>query len=183
MAEVFDNIVLSGLTGSLGGKLVLRRGRRGQTIVSKMPVFAPNREFTAAQKAHQQAFREATAYAKSARRENVYLARAEKTGQTPYNVAVADWFNKPQITALDVTGWNGQTGQTIRIKAIDDVRISRVSVVITDGNGTVFEQGNAQPGDASWWTYITTAPANGNRRLEITALDLPGNKAQTTWQN
>src|SRR3989337_1546981 len=183
MSQVFDNIVLSGLTGSLGGKLVLRRGRRGQPIVSAKPVFAPNREFTAAQKEHQQAFREATAYAKSARRENVYLARAEKTGQTPYNVAVADWFNKPQITALDVTGWKGQTGQTIRIKAIDDVRISRVSVVITDGNGLVFEQGNAQPGDASWWTYITTAQANGNRRLDVTALDLPGNKAQTTWQN
>jgi hypothetical protein len=54
---------------------------------------------------------------------------------------------------------------------MDDVRISRVFVVITDGNGTVFEQGNAQPGDASCWTYTTTA------------LDMPGNKAQTTWQN
>ena len=132
MAEVFDNIVLSGLRGSLGGKLVLRRGRRGQTIVSNMPVFAPNREFSAAQKEHQQAFREATAYAKSARRENVYLARAEKTGQTPYNVAVADWFNKPQITALDVSGWNGQAGQPIRIRTTDDIHVTQVSVVISD---------------------------------------------------
>jgi hypothetical protein len=66
---------------------------------------------------------------------------------------------------------------------MDDVRISRVFVVITDGNGTVFEQGNAQPGDASCWTYVTTVPTNGNRRLEVTALDMPGNKAQTSWQN
>jgi hypothetical protein len=183
MAEVFDNIVLSGLRGSLGGKLVLRRGRRGQTIVSAKPVFAPNREFSAAQKAHQQAFREATTYAKSARRENVYLARAEKTGQTPYNVAVADWFNKPEILELDVSGWNGQAGKPIRIKAIDDVQVTRVSIVVTDGNGTVCEQGNAQPDDAAWWTYMTTRSANGNRYLEVTALDLPGNKAQTTWQN
>jgi hypothetical protein len=43
MAKVFDNIVLSGLTGSLGDKLVLRRGRRGQTIGSKKPVFAAYR--------------------------------------------------------------------------------------------------------------------------------------------
>ena len=63
------------------------------------------------------------------------------------------------------------------------MQISRVSIVITDGNGTVFEQGNAQPGDASWWTYITTVPTNGNRHLEVTALDLLGNKAKTSWQN
>jgi hypothetical protein len=75
MAQVFDNIVLSGLTGSLGGKLVLRRGRRGQTIVSKKPVFAPDRAFSAAQKAHQQAFREAAAYAKATKNEQVYLER------------------------------------------------------------------------------------------------------------
>jgi accessory colonization factor AcfC len=91
-----------------------------------MPVFAPNREFSAAQKAHQQAFRQAAAYAKAAKNEPIYLEKAEKTGQAPYNLALRDWFNKPQITALDVTGWNGQAGQPIRIKAIDDVRISRV---------------------------------------------------------
>ena len=108
MAKVFDNIVLSGLTGSLGDQLVLRRGRRGQTIVSKKPVFAPDREFSAAQKEHQQAFREAAAYAKAAKNEHVYLEKAEKTGQAPYNLAVQDWFNKPQITALDVTGGMGR---------------------------------------------------------------------------
>ena len=183
MAKVFNNIVLSGLTGSLGDKLVLRRGRRGQTIVSKKPVFAPDREFSAAQKEHQQAFREAAAYAKAAKNKQVYLEKAEKTGQAPYNLAVRDWFNKPQIKALDVTGWNGQAGQAILIKAVDDVQISRVSVVITDGNGTVFEQGNAQPGEASWWIYVTTVPTNGNRHLEVTAMDLPGNKASTTWQH
>ncbi|HEX9838552.1 MAG TPA: hypothetical protein VGA72_04365 [Anaerolineales bacterium] len=74
-------------------------------------------------------------------------------------------------------------GKRSSSRHIDDVQISRVSIVITDGNGTVFEQGNAQPGDASWWTYITTVPTNGNRHLEVTALDLLGNKAKTSWQN
>ena len=183
MAEVFDNIVLSGLRGSLGGKLVLRRGRRGQTIVSKMPVFAPNREFSAAQKAHQQAFREAAAYAKAAKNEPIYLEKAEKTGQAPYNLAVRDWFNKPQITALDVTGWNGQAGQPIRIRTTDDIQVTQVSVVISDGDGTVLEQGKALPMDTAWWSYVTTAHANGSRRLLVTAQDRPGHKAQTAWQN
>jgi hypothetical protein len=96
---------------------------------------------------------------------------------------VADWFHKPQITELDISRWNGAAGQQILIKVVDDVRVSRVSVVITDGNGTVIEEGNAQPGEASWWTYITTVPTNGNRHLKVTALDLPGNEASTTWQN
>ena len=89
----------------------------------------------------------------------------------------------PPRKAVKIKRLNGQAGQPVRIKAIDDVQISRVSVVITDGNGTVLEQGNAQPGDASWCTYVTTVPTNGNCRLEVTALDMPGNKAQTTWQN
>lgn len=183
MAKVFNNIVLSGLTGSLGDKLVLRRGRRGQTIVSKKPAFAPDREFTPAQRTHQAAFREAAAYAKSVKDEELYLTKAKQTGQTSYNLAVADWFHKPQVTELDVSGWNGQSGQLIHIRALDDVQITRVSVVITDGNGTLFEQGNAQPGKVSCWTYVTTAQANGIRRLQVIAFDRPGHTAHITWQN
>src|SRR4026209_1772739 len=174
MAKVFINIVLSGLTGSLGDKLVLRRGRRGQTIVSKKPAFAPDREFTPAQRTHQAAFREAAAYAKSVKDEELYLTKAKQTGQTSYNLALADWFHKPQVTELDVSGWNGQAGQLIHIRAPDDVKITRVSVMITEGNGTLFEQGNAQPGKVSCWTYVTTAQANGIRRLQVIAFDRPG---------
>jgi hypothetical protein len=111
------------------------------------------------------------------------LEKKKGTAKSAYNVAFADCYHKPQIKALDVTSWNGQAGQAILIKAIDDVQVMRVSVVITAGNGTVYEQGNAQPGDASWWTYITTVPTNGNRHREVTALDLPGNKAKTSWQD
>jgi hypothetical protein len=97
--------------------------------------------------------------------------------------AFADWYKKPQIKKLDVTAWNGQTGQAIRIQALDDVQVTQVSIVITGENGTVFEQGYAQPDYAGWWTYMTTKSANGTRRLQITAVDMPGNKAEHTWQN
>jgi hypothetical protein len=55
--------------------------------------------------------------------------------------------------------------------------------MITDGNGTVLEQGNASQDAGQWWIYVTTVPTNGSRRLKITAHDRPGNEAQTTWQN
>jgi hypothetical protein len=44
------------------------------------------------------------------------------------------------------------------------------------------QQGNNQQTDAALWMYLTAAQANGSR-LHTTALDAPGHKAQTTWQN
>jgi len=55
--------------------------------------------------------------------------------------------------------------------------------VFSDGDGTVLEQGKALPMDTAWWSYMTTAHANGSRRLLVTAQDRPGHKAQTAWQN
>jgi len=60
MAEVFNNIFVRGLTGAVGDQFVIRRTRSGKTIIANKPRFDENREFTPAQKAHQNAFREAT---------------------------------------------------------------------------------------------------------------------------
>ena len=183
MAKIANNIITEGLSGTLGGRLVFRSGKNGQTIVAAKRASDPDREYNAAQLAQQDAFRQAAAYAKAARVETVYVTKAEGTTKSAYNVAMADWFNKPKIVELDVTGWNGQAGQPINIKAMDDVQVTRVSVMILDGNGTVVEQGQASPDEGIWWTYVTKAPANGNRYLQVTAYDRPGNTAQTSWQN
>jgi hypothetical protein len=183
MAKIANNIITEGLSGSLGGRLVFRNGKAGQTIVAVKRRSDPDQEFNPAQLAHQEAFRQAAAYAKVARVEEVYVAKAEGTTKSAYNVAMADWFNKPQIPELDLNDWNGQAGQSIRVKATDDVQVTRVSVMITDGNGTLLEQGNASQDEGQWWVYVTTVPTNGSRRLKITAHDRPGNTAQTTWQN
>jgi len=183
MAKVANNIITEGLSGTLGGRLVFRNGKTGQTIVAAKRASAPDRVFNASQQAHQEAFRQAAAYAKVARVEDVYVTKAEGTTKSAYNVAVADWFNKPQIPEIDVKDWNGQAGQPIRVKATDDVQVIRVSVVISDGNGTVLEQGNASQDEGQWWTYVTTGQTNGSRSLKITAQDRPGHTAQTSWQN
>ncbi|HET9587630.1 MAG TPA: hypothetical protein VFO91_02470 [Anaerolineales bacterium] len=183
MARNRNNILIRGLTGSLGDQFVIRQDKAGRTIVANKPEFDENHEFSERQKANQEAFREAAAYAKRAQGETVYIDKARGTPRSPYNVAFADWYNKPQIKNLDLADWNGGAGQPIRIKAIDDVQVTRVYIVISDGNGTVFEQGNAQPDEASWWTYRTTQATNGSRRLQIAAYDKAGNKVETTWQN
>ena len=103
------------------------------TIVSVKPAFDPNHSFTDEQKEVQENFREAAAYAKSAQGEPVvYAQKADGTPQTPYNVAVADWFHALEILELDASAWDGEAGQVIRVKAVDDVQVTQVTGVITE---------------------------------------------------
>ena len=178
MAEVFNNIFVRGLTGAVGDQFVIRRTRSGKTIIANKPRFDKNREFSPSQKAHQNAFREAARYAKAAQTQPFYIEKAKAANSTSYNMAVADWFGKPEILALDASGWTGEIGQTIRIEAQDDTKVTRVTVVIHN-NGTILEQGEAVrcATDVSLWTYVTTTqvtPAQGIL-LDANAYDLPGN--------
>jgi hypothetical protein len=180
MAKVRNNMLVRGLSGAVGEQFVIRKDKAGRTIVGNMPEFDENREFSEAQVAHQEDFKEAAAYGKGAKGQDVYVAKAEGTPMTPYNVAVADWFHEPEIKDIDLSGWNGQAGQTIRIEAVDDVQVKQVTVVITDETGTVLEQGAAVQADSLWWTYTTTKAASGTPKVIASAQDLPGHIAQMT---
>jgi len=180
MAKVRNNIVVKGLSGSLGDQLVIRLDKAGRTIVSVKPAFDENRQFTEAQQAQQEAFRNAAAYAKTAKGEDVYVEKAEGTPMNAFNVAMADWLHAPEILDVDLSAWNGQAGQVIRIKAMDDVKVKGVSVVITDANGVLLEQGEAAQADGLWWTYTTTQPASGNPKVIASAEDLAGRITRMT---
>src|SRR5215212_2392755 len=119
LARIFNNIFVRGLTGSVGDQFVIRKTRYGQTIIANKPMFDENREFTEAQLAHHEAFRQATTYAKIAKTQPLYVELAKGTGASGYNIAVEDWFGQPQVLEIDANSWNGEVGQTIRVKAID----------------------------------------------------------------
>ena len=183
MAKVRNNIVIKGLSGSLGDQLVLKQDKAGRTIVSVKPDFDPNHEFSAAQKEVQEHFREATAYAKTAKTNEVYVAKADGAAHSAYNVAVADWFHAPEVLELDASAWDGQAEQVIRIKAMDDVQVTAVSVVITTAADVVVEQGQAIQADGLWWEYTTSADftAPGQPKVIVTARDLPGHIDEFQW--
>ncbi len=181
MAKVRNNIVIKGLSGSLGDQLVIKQDKGGRTIVAVKPEFDENHVFTEAQKEVQENFREATAYAKAAKTNEVYTSKAEGTARSSYNVAVADWFHAPEILELDASAWNGSAGQIIRVKVMDDVQVTQVNVVITDSVGAVSEQGQAVLSDGLWWNYTTMTSAPENPRIVATARDLPGHIAQFNW--
>ena len=171
MAKVRDNLILEGLSGSLGKHLMLRRLRDGRTILCVKPDFS-NRKFSDGQLSHQQRFQEAAAYArKAAKDEPLYAELAAGTMKSAYNVALSDWFHPPVIRTVE------RTGNTIRIQASDDVRVTRVWVMVLNGEQTL-EQGEAVPvpvgGD--WWEVAVQA---GGDRLIVKAQDLPGNVTET----
>ena len=178
MAKVRKNIFVQGLSGSLGKQLVLKQGRNG-TIVSKYPEFDENRTFTEAQVNRQNKFREAVAYAKNAKGLEIYIEKAKLSNRLPYHVAISDFSNPPEIREVDVSAWNGQAGQVIRIMAVDDVLVTQVHVSIMDDAGTVYEEGAAVQDDDVWWHYVTTTMAKHSAHVIVKVRDLPGNV--TEW--
>ena len=130
--------------------------------------------------ARQQAFREAAAYAKTQKRNPIYIEKAQGTGKCSYNVAIADWLHPPEILEVDLNGWSGEAGQVLRIRAQDNVQVKQVVVAITDEVDNILEQGEAVEVGALWWEYSTTAAASGNANVIVRALDLPGRVTERT---
>jgi hypothetical protein len=181
MAKTFNNIFIRGLSNSLADQFVIRKARSGKTIIANKPVLDENREFTEKQNTLQAAFREATTYAQFAKNQRVYTEMAKGTGSTAYNIAVSDWFGAPKVLEINVDHWTGEIGQTIRVKARDNVKVARVMVEIRDAQENVLESGEAvrsKPGSA-WWHYTTQALVTMTPFpiVEATAQDLPGNTA------
>ena len=168
------------LRAMVADRWVIRHGKAGRPILSRKPVFAEDREFTPAQKEQHGRFREAALFAKSAiGKEVIYTVMAAGTARTAFNVAIADWFHPPEIEMIDLSGWTGCPGESIRIRALDDVMVRRVTVIIADGEDRVIEQGEAaQEEDDSWWVYTTTKAATGSSRVIAMAEDLPGHVTQ-----
>ncbi|HTP08517.1 MAG TPA: hypothetical protein VMP08_09720 [Anaerolineae bacterium] len=173
MAKVRQNALLEELSGSIGD-LVLKRARSGTMYVARKPRFPDNRQFSPAQLTHQQRFKAATAYAKqAAKTEPLYVALARKTGQPAYNVALGDYLHPPKIVAVE------QVGETIRIRAEDQVKVMRVSVALLDAEGHILAEGEATPDALNWWWAFTAGHVMA-ARVRVWAYDLPGNK--TTWE-
>ena len=179
MAKLYKNILVLGLKGALSDPFVNRKTRPGKTIIANKPMFDDNREYTETQKTHEAAIREATTYANFAKTQKVYINKAKGTGTTAYYIAIADWFSGPKVREINVDRWTGEIGQTIRVKARDNVMVARVSVVIRDAEDNVLEMGEAVQSEAgsAWWNYTTKSrvPMTPFPSVEAIAQDLPGN--------
>ena len=186
MAKIGDNIVTTGFSGKLGNLLVFRN-RGGKTIVSKAPQ-KKEQEPSEVQEQHQLRFQEAILYAKAAiadpAQKEAYKASAEK-GQSAYNVAVADFLNAPKINEINLSQYTGQPDSYIQVRAVDDFKVTEVSVTILNSDGSEVEHGMAelQPGSV-WWKYTATTVNESlvGDKIIVRVSDIPGNLTEKDQQ-
>ena len=180
MAKSKHNVVTHGLSGKIGDLLVFRQ-RHGQTVVSKMP--QSEAKVSEKQAEHRARFQQAVFYGKAAvaspELASLYKAAAKK-GLTPFNVAVADFLNAPDIVHVDLSKYEGNPGDTILVDATDDFAVESVTVKIVNENGVV-EEGAATRGVGYRWTYTATQnnEDTATSRITVAATDLPGNVTES----
>jgi len=178
MAYIRNNIFISGVAGTLGGKMTLRV-RKGKTVrsVKRGPNSTPP---TDEQLAVRDKFIEAAAYARNAILDPLVkaaYAKAAKRGQTAYNAAFKDAYQAPKITKVDTRSYKGAIGDTIAISTHDVLPPVSVKVSIRSQAGDTLESGEALL-DKHYWIYAATAAnaALPGTRVVVEATNRPGNK-------
>jgi hypothetical protein len=178
MANLYDNISIFVLPSTSADGVLNPKTSLGKTILASKPMFDDAQKYSET-KTHQAAIREATTYANFFHTQKVYINKARGTGVTGYYTAFADWFCAPKVLEIDVDDWTGKIGQTIRVKARDNVRVARVSVVIRDMEENVLEMGEAVQAEAgsAWWNYTTKSVVKMTPFpiVEVIAQDLASN--------
>lgn len=180
MARIYKNIFIHGLTDVFGNRPESYKTHSGKTILIGKALFDDNWKYMEIQKSDPAAIREAVTYADFARTQEAYLNRELVTGVSAYYIAIVDWFSEPNVLEINVDAWNGKPGQTIRVKARDNVGVTGVTVVIRDTKDNVLESGEAVQSTARnpWWKYTTKSYVKMEPFpiVEVSARDLAGNQ-------
>ena len=180
MAESKKNIATEGLSGRVGNFIFRRRKSDDKIFVARRPV-ASEGEPTEAQVNIRRKFQRGIIYGKSAMANPVtkalYAAKATG-GRSAFNVAVADYFNAPQIEQINMDKYSGAVGSTITITVTDDFVVSSVHVKVENMDGTLVEEGEAVQGITGIdWVYTATVENENlsGDKITVTAYDMPGN--------
>jgi hypothetical protein len=182
MGESKNNLATEGLSGQVGNLVFRRRKGDGKVFVSAHPSPREGAPSDAQLKVNSK-FQEAVIYGKSVVADPALKALySEKAtpGQSAYNIAVADYFSAPDIREVDLGAYSGIVGSTIKIKVVDDFKVTKVKVQIAGVDGTLVEEGEAVlQADGLYWIYTATqkndVPAGD--KITVTAWDMPNNIA------
>jgi hypothetical protein len=105
-------------------------------------------------------------------------AKKATAGQSAFNVAVADFFNAPNIQEIDISAYTGQVGSLIRVRATDDFNVADVFVHITNADGSLVEEGAALlQSNGVDWVYTATKQNDSfaGDKITVTVTDIPRN--------
>lgn len=179
MGEVINNDYTKGTSGRTGDTFVYRY-RKGRTFIAKRPV-SRDKTYSEEQLETQARFSDAITYAKTALTDPVIkqiYAGKVKGLQSAYNVAMANFYEIPQVKQIDLDQYDGSIGSRILVKAVDKCKVTKVTVVIKTSAGVTLEQGDAvAQADGLNWLYTTTTLNSTPAGCTVTAIayNLPGN--------
>lgn len=182
MANVKLNPILERIRGQVGD-LVFKR-YEDRTILSRK-ADPSGRPPSPAQAAHRERFKQAALYGRMVLADpdarTFYEGEAEERHVPLFSLTIADFFNAPEITEVDVSAYHGAKDDPIGITATDDVEVARVEVTITTADGTAVEAGEAVREDGHWRYTATKAVAPGTDvRIGVRAFDRPGGVGETS---
>ncbi|WP_293298542.1 hypothetical protein [Pedobacter sp. UBA4863] len=178
MARSTNNVVMKGVSGTIGKMLVFRTNAADKTIIARRPKQS-NKPLTVGQLEVRERFTEAAYYAKSAIGNPVlkeqYQAKA-RPGQSAYNIAFADYLKAPALRKVMADEYMGQIGDKLTFRIIDNFKLQSVNVRILDEDNNVIEQGAVTPLENGLdWQYTATVanPTVLGTNLEVTVKDTP----------
>lgn len=186
MAKSENNEVMFGARGKIGNLVVFKNFGSNQTVISKRPRRPENLVYTEKQILVKQKFREAVLYAKGVLSTPDLMAIYQpftKPGISVYNLALADYCKAPEISLVDAANYQGQIGDQIRVKAIDNFAVTEVKVSIYDATDVLIESGLATlSANNIDWIYASTVLNSNLSGTKITAeaKDTPGNVTAET---
>ncbi len=156
MSSTNDNSLTKNYRGKFGNQLVYRN-RGGVSIMAKLPRKS-QKPAGEAQLAQRRKFKMASRWAKQILLDPVMLAeytmRADGL-KSPYNLAITNYLRPPEIQEINIMEYNGEAGSKIKVVAVDDFKITGVTVKITDAAGSLIEQGPCYEDlSADCWVYI-----------------------------
>ncbi len=192
MARIVLNPAIQVISGNIAG-FVYRRLADGSVQLAKLALRDPARQPSGPQAAQMQRFAQASArYARliqdgatKAAYERLLAARGPMARLR--TLVIGDIMKAPVVRSLDLSGYHGAAGKTIRIHVEDNVAVARVVLFINDETDdrqletAEYIPAPDQLAPALEWDYVTTAdvPAGHAAEVRVAAYDLAGNKFET----
>jgi hypothetical protein len=182
MSKSTSNSLTKGYSGKFGEDLVLRCVR-GVSLMTKPPVKSKNPP-TPAQEKQKEAFCAASAYAVDKLNDplmkDAYL-KAANGKCSAYNMAMSDYFRPPRVKSVFTDNYKGKAGETINVEALDNFRVVKVMLFITDENNNGLESGECvHSGTGNDWVYTLQndhLPVQG-QKIRVVAYDLPNHSCE-----
>jgi hypothetical protein len=165
MSKAKPSEEVKGSSNRAGGLIYFQRPD-GTAVVQATP-HRRKTKFKRGRKEHLQRLQGAAHYARwAAKTQPIYAELANGTTRTAFNLARSDWFHPPVIHEMRLRE------NMIRVRASDNVLVTKVVITILDEEGRLLEAGEATRQEGDWWEYI---PRTTGKILTAAAWDLPGN--------